>query len=156
MFESLVRNGSDLRQWFFDVYRMTPFNRDRKLADVPKVTTAIRNEILRGDKTDRITIEGRVRRIKFEFIGGGLWRPKLDELTTDPTGGQGNQLILSTSVNKRYKALMTPITSNYNLGSFLFSLGALSSEQEELLKKGGQIKVKIVEVARVEPPEEED
>lgn len=69
---------------------------------------------------------------------------------------EGREFILSTSINERYQTLMTPMASNYSLGSFLFSLDALSKEQEEFLKKGGKIKVKIVEVGRIDPPEEEE
>lgn len=153
MFESLVRNGSDLRQWFYDVHRMTPFNRDRALKDGVVVTSAIRKEIMIGDQTDRITIDGRVRKIVFENLGGGLWRPRLKELTTHYNGECGIEFMLGSLVNERYQAQMIPLHSSYSLGSFPFSLGALSREQEEFLKKGGQIKVKIVEVSRIDPPE---
>jgi len=75
--EVLIDNGEQLKEWFFAV---------RKRYDVQKlwdkgifVNSKVRKDILIDVSQGKTIIEGRVRQIKFENVGGGVYRAYLSD-----------------------------------------------------------------------------
>ncbi len=69
--DDLIKTGGELRQAFFDVSTQNDFHRGRFSGY--KVRAKIRADILADGDQGRIVINGKVRNIDFESIGGGMW-----------------------------------------------------------------------------------
>ncbi len=71
-----IQEAKDLRQWFFDLSKGNDFRNLRKSGLF--VSTKVRRDILLGVDADKITLSGKVQKIQFENIGGGVWRAFVD------------------------------------------------------------------------------
>ena len=75
MSEKLIQSQDDLREYFFNI------RRDRIAMDKGVMVTAgIRREILTSIEQGKIMLEGRVFRIGFDNLTGGVYLAKIVEL----------------------------------------------------------------------------
>lgn len=74
--KATVKNGDDLRQWFL---ALGPHPRAEQMwQEGVCVTTKIRRETLTHDRQGKIVLKGTVRTIKFDNLGGGVYRATLE------------------------------------------------------------------------------
>lgn len=71
---------AEVKEFFCFAYSGVPNYFNKKDADAGiLIDTKLRREILTGDQSDRVAVNGRVRTFKFEDLKGGVWRCKLGE-----------------------------------------------------------------------------
>lgn len=70
--EKMIKTGSDLREWYFDV--VLKKDKESILTRGLFVDAGIRREILTGENQGRIILQGKIREIQFENLGGGVYR----------------------------------------------------------------------------------
>lgn len=79
--QDMIQKPEELKEYFYSYYNATKKNksrRDKKIAGGVYVTTKIRREVLADIDQGTIILAGRVERIEFESMQGGLWRAYID------------------------------------------------------------------------------
>ena len=74
-YNKLINNENDLRVWCFETlkYRPEPLHYE-KLCEGVHVDSKVRREVLIGRNQGKIVLEGKVKEIEFERLGGGVYK----------------------------------------------------------------------------------
>ena len=82
--QSLVENGEELYKYFMDCSRPFMIKRVKKvLIEGVMVKSSVRADVLTNDRQGKITVNGSVRQIVFESMGGGVWLAKVEGFEID-------------------------------------------------------------------------
>ena len=70
--QKLIISGDELKLWFFNV--ISSYQGIEKIESGINVDTSVRREVLTDVGQGKIILNGRVLKIKFHNIGGGVYR----------------------------------------------------------------------------------
>jgi len=77
MMESLIQTGDELKEWFFSTRKK--HNANKLHSKGIYVNTKVRKEILTGINQGYFILEGKIEEIKFEALGGGVYRAFIEK-----------------------------------------------------------------------------
>jgi hypothetical protein len=75
----LIKTEGDLKEHFFILTRNNSYNVEDNIKKGVFVDGKIRKETLTSESQGKTVINGRVRQIKFENLGGGVYRAFIDD-----------------------------------------------------------------------------
>ena len=79
--EIAINDYKELRQWFFNTNRISQNERANKLLSKGiYIGTSVRKELLCSIWQNKITMSGKVLKIRFENMTGGVYRAYIDVL----------------------------------------------------------------------------